>query len=66
MQEVTDLSDKRLIGCEIKPYPVITSHRKCDECGYEMRKHGYVAEKELAICPCDHCGEYTCHWLLHG
>lgn len=32
-------------------YPATTLHRKCDECGCEMRNHGYIAETNKPVCP---------------
>lgn len=32
------------------PYPAVTSHRKCNKCGEEMRKHGYLEATNEAIC----------------
>ena len=34
----------------ITPYPAVTSHRKCDKCGKELRKHGYLEVTNEAIC----------------
>ena len=34
----------------ITPYPAVTSHRKCEKCGREMRKHGYLEATNEAIC----------------
>jgi DNA-directed RNA polymerase subunit RPC12/RpoP len=36
---------------EVIPYPIVTSHRKCDQCGKEMRHHGYIEALEMAVCP---------------
>lgn len=35
---------------QVVPYPVVTSHRKCEKCGKEMRHHGWVNEIGMAIC----------------
>jgi len=47
---------KRIFDCNVEflgpviPYPVVTSHRKCEKCGKEMRHHGYVEALNKAIC----------------
>jgi hypothetical protein len=36
---------------EVIPYPAITSHRKCEKCGEEMRHHGYLEKENKTVCP---------------
>jgi len=42
---------------EIVPYPFVTSHRKCEACGEEMRRHGYLEALGMAICPVPQVGK---------
>jgi len=48
---------KNIFDCNVEvigpviTYPAVTSHRKCQKCGKEMRHHGYVEVLNMAICP---------------
>lgn len=44
----------------VKPYPDITSHKKCEHCGEELHKHGWLKTLEGGHIACAN------DWIITG